>query len=53
MTTKAVNRTFHVTVLVDDVPKGFTMVVPAATTKKAARQSVIARFGKGRVKSVK
>lgn len=53
MTTKAVNRVFGVTVLVGDEPKTFSMVVPAATTKKAATASVIARFGKSRVKSVK
>lgn len=53
MATKAVNRVFRVTVSVGSELKTFSMVVPAATTKKAAKQSVIARFGADRVKSVK
>ncbi|UYV20933.1 hypothetical protein K1Y77_17080 (plasmid) [Halomonas qaidamensis] len=53
MTTKAVNRVFRVTALVGNERKTFSMVVPAATSKKAAKQSVIARFGAHRVVSVK
>jgi len=53
VTSKAVNRVFRVTVLEGRKPKTFSMVVPASTTKKAARISVIARFGAHRVVSVK
>ena len=53
MTTQAVNRVFRVTVSVGSEPKTFSMVVPASTTKKAARTSVIARFGAHRVVGVK
>lgn len=50
---KAVNRVFRVTVSAGEERKTFSMVVPASTTKKTARQSVIARFGADRVISVK
>jgi len=53
VTSKAVNRVFRVTVLEGRKPKTFSMVVPASTTKKAAKLSVIARFGAHRVVSVK
>ncbi len=53
MTSKAVNRAFRVTVLEGKEPKTFSMVVPASKTKKAAKTSVIARFGAHRVVSVK